>query len=130
MSWDVAIVKINGTFRPIDEVESSDFISMGTHAEVVEAIRQAFPEAQWSEDELSALFDGAEFSIEFDLAPLEESQSIILQVRGGSDPISAILKLTNTQNWVAVDCSLGSFIDPENPSAEGWEGYRELADSE
>ena len=129
MSWDVAIVKIRGEFRPIEEVDDADYTALGSRASVVEAIRAAFPTAEWSDDETFAGFDGGEFSIEFDLESLEEGNTVVLFVHGNGDPIPSILKLTEANGWLAVDCSTSEFIDPADPSYEGWEGYQELRDS-
>jgi hypothetical protein len=52
----------------------------------------------------------------------------LLNVRGTGDPISSILKLTEANGWVAVDCSTSEFIDPANPSYEGWEGFQAFRD--
>lgn len=126
MSWDVAIVKIKGPFRPIAEVEDTDYASIGSHTAVVRAIRAEFPTAKWSKDKTHATFNGGDFSIEFDLSSVEDANTVVLNVRGSGDPIPAILKLTQANGWVAVDCSTSEFIDPANPSHEGWEGYRGL----
>lgn len=127
MSWDVAIVKIKGPFRPIAEVDDGDYASIGSHTAVVRAIRAEFPTAEWSKDKTHATFDGGDFSIEFDLSSVEDANTVVLNVRGGGDPIPTILKLTQANGWAAVDCSTSEFIDPANPSYEGWEGYKGLA---
>jgi len=129
MSGDVAIVKIRGGFRPIEEVDHADYMALGDRASVVEAIGAAFPTAEWSDDETFASFDGGDFTIEFDLESLEEGNTVVLFVHGSGDPISPILKLTEANGWLAVDCSTSEFLDPASPSYEGWEGYQELRDA-
>ncbi len=125
MSWDVAIVKIRGDFRPIEEVESEDYLPLGDEAAVATAISLAFPSAEWS-GSTSAVCRGSNFEIEFGFEDLASSNSVLLHVHGSGDPIPSILGLTKGNGWLAVDCSTGEFIDPRNPSYEGWEGFKDL----
>ena len=48
MSWDVAIVRIRGKFRPILEVEEEDYLPLGGLKGVRAAVRAAFPFVEWS----------------------------------------------------------------------------------
>jgi hypothetical protein len=50
-----------------------------------------------------------------------------VSVSGSRDPIPSLLELVNANNWVLLDIQNGDFIDPANPSREGWLGYRSLA---
>src|SRR5262249_14459816 len=127
MSWDVAIVKIRGDFRPISDVETDDYISLGELDAVREAVRRAFPSATWSNPTWATYAD-PEFQIEFALDGVDSSHTIILHVHGSGDPIAALLRLTQPNGWLAVDCSTGEFIDPSNPSSEGWEGFKSLVE--
>src|SRR6266851_6613820 len=68
-----------------------------------------------------------DFEIEFQLRGVESHSAIILHVHGTGDPIPSLLKLTEANGWLAVDCSCGEFINPKKPSYEGWEGYKGLA---
>ena len=99
MSWDVAIVRIKGPFRPIAEVDDGDYASIGSHAAVVRAIRAALPTAEWSEDKTHATYDGGEFSIEFDLSSVDDANTVVLNVRGTGDPIPPIVKLVQANGW-------------------------------
>src|SRR5579871_2904655 len=47
MSWDVAIVRISGDFRPLAEVEPGDYLPLGGLERVRAAISDAFPSAEW-----------------------------------------------------------------------------------
>jgi hypothetical protein len=125
MSWDVALVRIRGGFRPIGEVEEADYVSLGDPASVRAAIRAAFPTAEWSGADW-AVYYGKDFEIEFALESVEAAHTVLLHVHGTGDPIGPLLKLTESNGWLAVDCSTGEFIDPKNPSYEGWEGFRAL----
>lgn len=125
MSWDVAIVKIRGDFRPITEVEPDDFLPLGDEAAVEAAINSAFSSTQWC-GSTWAVYQGPNFEIEFSLSDMASSNSILLHIHGDGDPIPSLLELTGKNGWLAVDCSTGEFIDPKKPSYEGWEGFKEL----
>jgi hypothetical protein len=49
MSRDVAIVRIRGKFRPVEEVEEEDYLPLGDLKKVTAAVKWAFPSAEWSE---------------------------------------------------------------------------------
>jgi hypothetical protein len=127
MSWDVALVKISGGFRPIAEVEPGDYLPLGGAEAVRAAIRSAFPTAEWSNPRWAVCI-GSGFEIEFHLDGVESAGSVLLHVHGSGDPIPSLLKLTEANEWLAVDCSTGEFIDPKNPSYEGWEGFKSLVE--
>ncbi len=125
MSWDVAIVKIRGEFRPIEEVEAEDYVPLGELADVRAAIRKTFPTAEWSTPD-GALYLGPDYEIEIGLDGVESESTVLLHVHGTGDPIPSLLKLSEANGWLLVDCTTSEFIDPENPSYEGWEGFKEL----
>jgi hypothetical protein len=125
MSWDVAIVKIRGGFRPIAEVEPADYVPLGELQAVQSAILTAFPSAQWS-DPTWAVYCGKGFEFEFALEGVESANTVVVHVHGTGDPIPSLLKLTESNAWLAVDCSTGEFVNPKNPSYEGWEGFKAL----
>jgi len=127
MSWDVALVRIRGVFHPIDEVEEADYLPLGDPASVRKAIRSTFPTAEWSNSDW-AVYCGKDFQIEFSLSGVASHNAIVLHVHGTGDPIRPLLKLTESNGWLAVDCSTGQFIDPQNPSYHGWEGFKALLD--
>ncbi len=71
---------------------------------------------------------GEGFSLEFNIGKDDPVETIMLHVRGGGDAIAAMLKFCQPNNWSLFDCSTSEFIDPENPSQEGWEGFQEFRD--
>ena len=128
MSWDVAIVRIRGKLRPVKEVEEEDYLPLGEPKKVRAAVSTAFPSAEWSNPKW-AFYTGPDFEIEIDLEGVKSGNTILMFVHGSGDPIPSILKLTEANGWLAVDCSSGQFIDPANPSHESWEAFKDLRDS-
>ena len=125
MSWDVAIVRVRGTFRPIEEVQQEDYLPLGDLKRVRAAVRAAFPSANW-DTPTWAVYVGPDFEIEFALDGVESANTMILLVHGTGDPIPSLLKLTEANGWLAIDTSTGEFINPKKPSYEGWEGFKDL----
>jgi hypothetical protein len=124
MSWDMVIVKIRGDLRPIAQVKSDDYVPLGPLQVVQAAIRTAFPSARWSsptwvvysgKDSTS----GKELAIEFSLDGGDSHNAVALHAHGPGDPVPSLLRLTEPNGWLIVDCSSGQFIDPTNPSYEG-----------
>jgi hypothetical protein len=125
MSWDVAIVRVGGEFRSIEDVQQEDYLPLGDLKSVHAAVRAAFPSAEW-DTPTWAVYVATNFEIEFALDGVESGNTIILHVHGTGDPIPSLLKLTEANGWLAIDTSTGEFIDPKEPSYEGWEGYKGL----
>jgi len=115
MSRDVAIVRIRGKFRPVEEVEEEDYLPLGDLKKVTAAVKSAFPSAKWS-NTTWAVYVGPDFEIEIDLEGVESGNTIVLHVHGDGDAAPAVLKLTEANGWLAIDVSCGEFIDPDNPS--------------
>lgn len=129
MSWDVMVFNFRGS--PPDDIENLpddfQFEPLGKAASVRAAISQSLPGTDWS-DPTWGQFEGEGFSIEFNLGNEATLDNFMMHVRGGGDAIAAILKFVVPNQWSLLDCSTGEFIDPENPSQEGWEGFQEFRD--
>lgn len=129
MSWDVMVFNYDGSppsdFADLPEDHKPD--PLGPASTVREAISKQLPGVDWS-DPNWGIYDGNEFSIEFNTGKEDPIDSIMLHVRGGGDAIAAILKFASPNKWSLFDCSSGQFIDPENPSQDGWEGFQEFRD--
>jgi hypothetical protein len=74
MSRDVAIVRIRGKFRPLEEVEEEDYLPLGDLKSVGAAVRAALPSAKWS-NPTWAVYDGPDFGIEIDLDSVESGNT-------------------------------------------------------
>ena len=123
MSWDVLVLNCGG--NPADE--AGEERPLGPAARVRMSISAHLPGVDWS-DPAWGVYDGDGFSIEFNTGKRSPIASIMLHVRGGGDAIPAMLAFANPNGWSLFDCSTSEFLDPENPSPEGWEGFQAFRD--
>lgn len=129
MSWDVMIFKYAGA-PPKDVEDASNNQKsepLGEAGDVRDSISKHLPGVDWS-DPAWGVYEGNGFSIEFNTGAEGPIDSIMLHVRGGGDPIASMLQFAVPNQWSLLDCSTGEFIDPANPSQEGWEGFQEYRD--
>jgi hypothetical protein len=128
MSWDVVLFNTRGrTPPPVEQFQESDCEPLGPATEVRTQIAKLLPGVDWS-DEAWGLFEGDGFSIEFNVGKNDPIGSMMLHVRGGGDAISAITAVARPLGWSALDCSTGEFLDLDNPSQKGWEGFQAFRD--
>ena len=128
MSWDVMLFKFEGEPPDFEELPD-DFKppTMGDAAALRRSISASLPGVDWS-DPAWGILDGDGWSIEFNHQATGQTDQIMLHVRGGGDPIVAIVKLCKTNGWSAFDTSSGEFLNLDAPSAEGWTGFQEFRD--
>jgi hypothetical protein len=125
MSWDVLVLNYHGSPPAnIDEMAAAPNPDpLGEASTVRDAISRHLDGVDWSDPTWGVYFDEG-YSIEFNVGHEHSVDSIMLHVRGGGDAISAMLQFAQPNNWSLFDCSTSKFIDPENPSQEGWEGFQ------
>jgi hypothetical protein len=128
MSWDAAIVRIRGPFRPIADLTADDFLPLGTLDAVASAVRAAFPDAQWDRPTYAHRRLDAYTGMTIELANVETSHSIHVTVSGPRNPVPDLLALANANGWLVVDFSSGAFIDPRDAESEGFAGYKSMWD--
>lgn len=128
MSWDVMIFNTRGKRPPpVEEFQKSDYEPLGPGAAVRERLSELLPGIDWS-DTTWGVYEGNGFSIEFNVGEDDPIGDMMLHVRGGGDAIPAIVTFARPMGWSALDCSTSEFLDLDNPSQAGWEGFQELRD--
>ena len=129
MSWDVMLFNFGGTPPANFEELAGDYPSkpLGSAAGIRDAISKQLPDVDWS-DPAWGIYDGDGFSIEFNTGNRDPVDSVMLHVRGGGNAVAAMMQFAEPNQWTLFDCSTGEFLDPENPSPEGWEGFQAFRD--
>jgi hypothetical protein len=127
MSWDVLVLNLGGKPPPDDAAEVEPVGPLGAAAQVRRRITKHLPGVDWS-DSTWGVYEGDGFSIEFNTGDDDPIDSIMLHVRGGGEAIAALLQFASPNGWGLLDCSTSEFLDPENPSVEGWEGFQAFRD--
>ena len=128
MSWDVLIHDLpEGVERVADIPDDFRPSKLGSRAELIAAIRDVLPAADFSDPAWGTL-EEADYSIEFSVGDDEEVGSIMLHVRGGDAAAATIDKLLTHLGKRALDCGAGEFFEFDGRSAEGlrrWRAYRD-----
>lgn len=127
MSWDVMVLNYGGKLSPDEMLDADPVGPLGPAAQVRRRIAKHLPGIDWSEPAWG-VFEGDGFTIEFNSGSDDPIDSMMLHVRGGGDAIAALLKFAKPNGWSLLDCSTSEFLDLENPSAEGWEGFQDFRD--
>ncbi len=127
MSWDVLIMKTDGK-TSVRELPT-DFMPqpLGDAEELRRRLSARFASLDWS-DPAWGTFDGDGFSIEFNFTESGPVDGFMLHVRGDGDAVSTIVAMCKQFGWQALDCSTSEFIDLDDPSLEGWNGFRTFRD--
>ena len=130
MSWDVVVINYGGKPPLPDEMAGAPPPGpLGPAAQVRGSIAAYLPGVDWS-DPTWGIYEGNGFSLEFNTGKDDAIDSIMVHVRGRGDAISAMLAFANPLGWSLLDCSTGEFLDPENPSSEGWAGFQAFRDQD
>jgi hypothetical protein len=125
MSWDVVVLNYGGRSLPTPDADPVG--PLGLAAQVRRRIAKHLPGVDWSESAWG-IYEGDGFTIEFNAGDDDPIDSMMLRVRGEGDAIAALLRFANPNGWSLLDCSTSEFLDQENPSAEGWDGFQSFRD--
>jgi hypothetical protein len=129
MSWDVMVFNFGGRPpRSLDELPDDHKPDpLGSLEAVRDLISARLPDVDWS-DPTWGIYENDGFSIEFNIGNDDPVDSIMLHVRGDGDPISSLLQVANPNQWTLFDCSTDQFLDPNNPSQQGWQDFQTFRD--
>jgi hypothetical protein len=127
MSWDVLIMNTRGKTPAMEELRDSDCDPLGKAADVRKKLSKHLPGIDWSEKSWGH-FQGDGYHIEFNVGHADPLQTIMLHVHGGGDVIAAIVRFARPLGWSALDCSTSEFLDLDDPSQAGWEGFQGYRD--
>lgn len=127
MSWDVILMKVPPDITSMQEF-GEDLQPLGSRNEVLAVLAQALPSANFS-DPTWGIFDGPDFSIEFNMGVDDAiKNTIMLHVRGSDKVIDVIHHICNYAGWRAFDTATDRFINFSQEPAVGlqqWRMYRD-----
>jgi len=129
MSWDVMVFDLAGA-APSEVDFGADFKPhpMGGAGEVRARISKHLGAVDWS-DPTWGIYEGDGFSFEFNMGKEAETNSFMVHVRGGGDAVASLMRFAAPNRWSLFDCTTGEFIDPANPSNEGWKAFQGFRDT-
>ena len=81
----------------------------------------------WSDPSWGHL-DGQHFSYKFNFTEFGVVGGFMLRVRGDGDAVSPIVAMCKHFGWQAVDTSQGDFINLDDSSTDGWDGFQAFRD--
>ena len=127
MSWDVFIQDLPPDARSVRDIPD-EFrpAALGSRSEVIERIKSAFPEADFTDPAWGRLeADG--YSIDISVGDDGDITGVTLHVRGSDDAVDAVVRLIDALGGKAVDSWTGEFFDQAvaRHSIQRWRAYLE-----
>lgn len=101
---------------------------MGNAEEVRARLSKSLPKIDWSDPQFGVL-QGPDWNMEFNHEAEGITDSVMLHVRGGGNPIPFVVKVCKENGWVAFDTTSGELIDLNSPNAKSWKQFREFRDA-
>jgi len=128
MSWDISIIKFSQAYTTVEAIPDDEKpLDIGVLPRVHAAVSQHFPGTDWN-DPLWGIFDSPFGSIEFNVGSDNPVKSMMLHVRASKRILAPIIALCCSQEWSALDCSTGGFLEHADDPAAGIEGWRAFRD--
>lgn len=128
MSWDVCLIRTKKNDEYVEEISSDNIIPF-KQMEIAEEIKAISGNvaARYNCDDLSwQTMEAATWSIEFNVGEEEENDAVMLQIRGGEEPIEVLKALANDLRTRILDCSKGNFMEFNSASGfSDWKAYRD-----
>ena len=123
MSWDIFIFSQD----PRQSNAGAKVPPLGDAADVRARISKSLPGVDWK-DPAWGVLEGKGWSIEFNHQTNGITDSLMLLVRGGGEPVPAICQLCKANGWVALDSSTGQLMDLNAASSKSWEQFQKYRD--
>jgi len=129
MSWDVSVLMLSQNYDSVGDIpedESAQILGTRTHVQLI--ISKHFPATNWG-DPAWGIFDSKDGSIEFNIGNEEtDCSGFMMHVRASERIVPGIIGMCLENNWQALDCSSGEFLEKaENPTAglNSWQEYKD-----
>lgn len=125
---DVVLIRTKGNDEPLKEINTDNMI-LFKQMEIAKEIKRiaAIVSAKYNCDDLAwPTMDTDKWSIEFNGGADEETESVMLCIRGGEEPTEVLKELAESLNTRLYDCSSGEFLEFDIPSGfSDWKAYRD-----
>jgi hypothetical protein len=118
VSWDVLILHPESAAAAPDG--DPRLRPLGMADEVRRAVSRALPGIEWDAP-VQGSYRGTAVDVDVELPSQGVVDSFALHLRGAANPMPFILRICRQNGWVAFDSVAGSFLDLQNPAAQGWE---------
>ena len=115
MSWNLIVL-------PREDLDGDDLGTLGKASEVRACVEKFLSPVDWSDPKMG-VYEGKDFRIEIALQEVGEVESFMLHVTGTSDAPRVVFELCLAHEWNVFDSVAGEYLDPRNPSDQGWKGY-------
>ncbi|HXC34693.1 MAG TPA: hypothetical protein VNV43_02400 [Candidatus Acidoferrales bacterium] len=127
MSWDISILDLPAEAKTLADIPK-DFkpSPLGPRSEVIARIREILPDTDFN-DPAWGVFDGGDFSIEFNIGRKEICDGLMLHVRGGGgSAMAAVAGLLRHLKLRGIDCQTSDFfrLDEAEASFDQWQAFR------
>lgn len=126
MSWDVMVFHVTGDVQDIEDMTEHQMLSLGSQQKVIDTFQTLFPDIDFT-DPTWGILRRNEYSIEFNMGPEEEVQSIMLHIRGGDTVIDVLRTIHNETGWKLIGDEEG-IMDFDNHPEKGLQQWREYRD--
>lgn len=127
LSWDVLLMQVPSNILRSQDLAKNFRSQLGPRPEILSILTQICPGIDFS-DPGWGIFEGNDFSIEFNLGDTDPVESVMLHVRGSDNVISIIRNICEYTGWRALDTSIGDFIDFDRNPTTGLQQWRTFRD--
>jgi hypothetical protein len=128
MSWDVSVFAAPQPPPPVAEMPDDwRGAVLGTAREVRDKVSACLPDVDWS-DPTWGIYDGGQFSFEFNLGRDEANDGFMVHVRGGGYALAPLQRLAERWGWYLLDCSQGEWLHHCAEAEAGWQGFQAYRD--
>ena len=127
MSWDIYVSGDDRSWETGDSDGAADTGGpLGSVPQVRQRVEAVWPETTWDADG-TAWVERADVTAELDVGTDDPVGSLMVRVRGGRDPVRAVLELCHRHRWTPMDTSTGRVLTVQENGYGRWRASQEAA---
>ncbi len=129
MSWDVWVINSEEKI-PMDEIDESRLEDFGNLDSLRKKISSVIPGINWA-DKTYPHIDNGDYRGHISLSDVKDNRcgSLMFHVYGGDNPTESITKVCRKYNWLALETTMGTYLNLESPDKKGWNRFQEFRKS-